>query len=98
MKITDLRWKVGDAPPDDTRLTRVCQAMLTTLRGHPEHDEMFQALILAADVGGDGEAEAVVLSSNVAFELRAMYLLVMLNAELKGTGTTAVIVDDRGQG
>lgn len=95
MKITDVSFNFGQQPGRDNRLSRVLLAVLDALGEHPESDDDVRVVIAAFDAASN---EGIVLSTNTEYEARAIVLLTTLQAELKGTGTTAIIVPDRGQG
>lgn len=95
MKIKNVSFKFGHQPARDTRLARVLRAMLDAQREHPESDDNVRVVVAAMDVTTN---EGVVLSTNTETEARAIVLLTTLQAELKGTGTKAIIVPDRGEG
>lgn len=82
--------------PSEHRLATVCEAMLDTLTGHALYDEDDMHVIVTAADGADGHG--VVVSVNVEEDNRVAMLFAMLNADLKGTGTAAIIVTDRAQG
>lgn len=97
MRITGVRTSVGEEPPADVRVTRVAKRMLDALREHPEADDDVLVAICVADTATQPNDTAVV-SLNIEPKRRADFLLVMLAAELKGTGRTLQIVDDKQQG
>lgn len=77
------------------RVTLLAAAMLDALEAHPEHGEDVLMLVAAFD---ETARQGAVVTANVPVEGRAGFLLTMLRAELKGSGRTAEIVDDRAQG
>lgn len=93
--IKNVSFKFGKQATHDTRLARVLQAMLDAQSEHPESDDNVRVVVAAMDVATN---EGIVLSTNTEYETRAIVLLTTLQAELKGTGTKAIIVADRGQG
>lgn len=97
MKITSIRVGRGEQPPEDVRVTRVAKVMIDAFRGHPEAADDVLVTICVADTAVHPN-ETAVLSLNVHPEWRADFLLTMLVAELKGSGRTVQIIDDRPQG
>jgi hypothetical protein len=96
-RISNVKRMVGRRPlvALDARATRLAAAMLDALEEHPEHGDDVLVLVSALD---ETAHQGVVVSANVPDEGRAKFLLTMLQAELKGSGSTAQIVDDRARG
>jgi hypothetical protein len=95
--VSNVRVAYGHEPPDDVRCSRLAAAMLDALQGHGEYGDDIRVMISALD---DTARTGVVVTENIpdGSGARIAWLLVMLRAELKGTGMTAEIVDDRTHG